>query len=300
MQEERPLNIGLISIGIGAGTSAESIQTIAANAERLGFATLWAPEHVVLIEGYKSRYPYSASGEVMGRLDSPLLDPWVGLGYAAAFTRRVRLATGVCLVPEHNPLALAKAIATVDHLSGGRVLVGIGIGWLEEEFRAMGIPWERRAQRTRDYIGAMRRLWGEEVSEFQSEFASFSKVRSYPKPVARGKLPVVVGGNTLPALRRVAEYGDGWFGLNLSPEQTAEKLAKLRELLAARNRSLDELEIIIGPSSHQPTADDFRKFHDLGVRELVLPPFGPRANTDIVKRLEEIARRWVEPAAAAG
>lgn len=289
-QEERPLNIGLISIGIGAGTSAESIQTIAANAERLGFATLWAPEHVVLIEGYKSRYPYSASGEVMGRLDSPLLDPWVGLGYAAAFTRRVRLATGVCLVPEHNPLALAKSIATVDHLSGGRVLVGIGIGWLEEEFRAMGIPWERRAERTRDYIGAMRRLWGEEVSEFQGEFASFSKVRSFPKPVARGKLPVVVGGNTLPALRRVAEYGDGWFGLNLSPEQTAEKLAKLRELLAARNRRLDDLEIIIGPSSHQPTADDFRKFHDLGVRELVLPPFGPRANTDIVKRLEEIAR----------
>lgn len=294
------MKIGLISIGIGAGTDAESIKTVAINAERLGFATLWAPEHVVLIEGYKSRYPYAPSGEVMGRLDSPLLDPWVGLGYAAAFTRRVRLATGVCLVPEHNPLALAKAIATVDHLSGGRVVVGIGIGWLEEEFKAMGIPWERRAQRTRDYVAAMRRLWGDEVSAFSGEFATFSNVRSFPKPVAGGKLPVVVGGNTMPALRRAAEYGDGWFGLNLTADQTAERLGKLRGLLTAQGRKLEDLEIIIGPASHQPTPDDFRKYHELGVKELVLPPFGPRSDADMIKRLEEIARRWVEPAAAVG
>jgi probable F420-dependent oxidoreductase len=294
------MNVGLISIGIGAGTDAESIKAIAGNAERLGFATLWAPEHVVLIEGYKSRYPYAASGEVMGRLDSPLLDPWVGLGYAAAFTKRVRLATGVCLVPEHNPLALAKAIATVDHLSGGRVVVGIGIGWLEEEFQAMGITWERRADRTRDYVSAMRRLWGDDVSAFEGEFARFDNVRSFPKPVARGKLPVIVGGNTMPALSRVAEYGDGWFGLNLSPEQTAERLEKLRGLLDARRRRLEDLEIIIGPSTNRPAADDFRKYHDLGVKELVLPPFGPRAGAELVTRLEEIARRWVEPAAAAG
>lgn len=292
------MRVGLISIGIGSGTDAESIKTIATNAERLGFATLWAPEHVVLIEGYKSRYPYSAGGEVMGRLDSPLLDPWVGLGYAAAFTKRVRLATGVCLVPEHNPLALAKAIATVDHLSGGRVVVGIGIGWLEEEFQAMGIAWERRADRTRDYVAAMRRLWGEDVSEFSGEFARFKNVRSFPKPVAGGKLPVVVGGNTTAALRRVAEYGDGWFGLNLSPDQTAERLGKLRDLLSAGGRRLEDLQVIIGPASHQPTPDDFRKFHDLGVQELVLPPFGRRSGPEMIKRLEEIARRWVEPAAA--
>src|SRR5579864_873041 len=111
-REASIMNVGLISIGIGAGTSAQSIKTIATNAERLGFATLWAPEHVVLIEGYKSRYPYSPGGEVMGRLDSPLLSPWVGLAYAAALTSGVRLATGVCLVPEHNPLTLAKEIAT--------------------------------------------------------------------------------------------------------------------------------------------------------------------------------------------
>ncbi|HKD68627.1 MAG TPA: LLM class F420-dependent oxidoreductase [Candidatus Binataceae bacterium] len=294
------MKVGLISIGIGAGTAADSIKTIAMSAERLGFATLWAPEHVVLIEGYKSRYPYAPSGEVMGRLDSPLLDPWVGLGYAAAFTKRVRLATGVCLVPEHNPLALAKAIATVDHLSGGRVVVGIGIGWLEEEFQAMGIAWERRSDRTRDYVAAMRRLWGEDVSAFSGEFARFSNVRSFPKPAAGGKLPVVVGGNSMPALRRVAEYGDGWFGLNLSPDATAERLVKLRGLLSAQGRKLDDLEIIIGPASHQPTSDDFRKYHDLGVKELVLPPFGPRSEADMIKRLEEIARRWVEPAAAAG
>ncbi len=294
------MKVGFIGVGIGAGTDAESIKTLAIHAERLGFATLWAPEHVVLVEGYKSRYPYSQSGEVMGHLDSPLLSPWVGLTYAAAFTKRVRLATGVCLVPEHNPLTLAKEIATVDHLSGGRVIIGIGIGWLEEEFQAMGIPWERRADRTRDYVAAMRRLWGDEVSAFSGEFARFSNVRSFPKPVAGERLPVVVGGNTLPALRRVAEYGNGWFGLNLTPEQTAEKLNRLREFLAAKNRKLDELEIFIGPASHQPTADDFRKFHDLGVSELVLPPFGRRGEAEMIKRLEDIARRWVEPAAASG
>lgn len=294
------MKIGLISIGIGSGTDAESIKTIATNAERLGFATLWAPEHVVLIEGYKSRYPYAASGEVMGRLDSPLLDPWVGLGYAAAFTKNVRLATGVCLVPEHNPLALAKAIATVDHLSGGRVVVGIGIGWLEEEFQAMGIPWARRADRTRDYVAALRALWGDDVSQFSGEFARFSSVRSFPKPVKGGKLPVVVGGNTTPALRRAAEYGDGWFGLNLSPDQTGEHLRKLGGLLGAAGRKLEDLQIIIGPSSHQPTADDFKKYHDLGVQELVLPPFGRRSGAEVIKRLEEIARRWVAPAAALG
>jgi probable F420-dependent oxidoreductase len=298
--EALTVNVGLISIGIGAGTDAGSIKIIATNAERLGFATLWAPEHVVLIEGYKSRYPYAASGEVMGRLDSPLLDSWVGLGYAAAFTKRVRLATGVCLVPEHNPLALAKAIATVDHLSGGRVVVGIGIGWLEEEFQAMSIPWERRSDRTRDYVAAMRCLWGDDVSAFDGEYARFKNVRSFPKPVAGGKLPVIVGGNTMPALRRVAEYGDGWFGLNLSPDQTAERLGKLRGLLAAHNRRLEDLEIIIGPATNRPMADDFKKYHDLGVKELVLPPFGPRGEPEMVKRLEEIAQRWVEPAAAAG
>ena len=294
------MKVGFIGVGIGAGTDGESIRTLAVHAERLGFATLWAPEHVVLVEGYKSRYPYSQSGEVMGHLDSPLLSPWVGLTYAAAFTRRIRLATGVCLVPEHNPLTLAKEIATVDHLSGGRVVVGIGIGWLEEEFQAMGIAWERRADRTRDYVAAMRRLWGDEVSAFSGEFARFANVRSFPKPVAGERLPVVVGGNTLPALRRVAEYGNGWFGLNLTPELAAEKLNRLRELLAAKNRKLDELEIFIGPASHQPTADDFRKFHDLGVSELVLPPFGRRGEGEMIKRLEDIARRWVEPAAAAG
>ncbi|MGO9059796.1 MAG: LLM class F420-dependent oxidoreductase [Candidatus Binataceae bacterium] len=294
------MKVGFIGVGIGAGTNAGSIRTIATHAERLDFATLWAPEHVVLIEGYKSRYPYSQGGEVMGRLDSPLLSPWAALSYAAAFTTRIRLATGVCLVPEHNPLSLAKEIATVDHLSGGRVVVGIGIGWLEEEFQAMGISWARRSDRTRDYVAAMRRLWGDEVSAFNGEFARFANVRSFPKPVAGERLPVVVGGNTLPALRRVAEYGNGWFGLNLSPEETAEKLNQLRQLMAAKNRKLEELEIIIGPASHKPAADDFRKFRDLGVSELVLPPFGSRSEAEMVRRLEDIARRWVEPAAAVG
>ena len=119
--------------------------------------------------------------------DTPLSDPFTTLAYAAACTSKIKLATGICLVPEHNPLALGKTVATVDRLSGGRFVLGVGIGWLAEEFQAIGVPWDRRAQRTREYIHAMRKLWSDDHSSFSGEFVNFSKVRSYPKPANGAK-----------------------------------------------------------------------------------------------------------------
>jgi probable F420-dependent oxidoreductase len=271
------------------------VRCVATNTERLGFATLWAPEHVVLLDRYASKYPYS-SGEFPTPVDTPIGDPFTTLAYAAACTSTIKLATGICLVPEHNPMSLAKTIATTDRLSGGRVILGVGIGWLEEEFQAIGVPWERRAARTREFIDVMRKLWREERSSHSGEFVRFSDVRSYPKPV--GRVPVWFGGESGPALRRVAEYGDGWIGFNLSPAEAAPKVKKIEELLKANGRKRSDVEIAVSPYTKKIKPDDLKRYRDAGVDEVVLVNLRPpRAEEETVKDIEQIARDWVEPAA---
>src|SRR5580704_18706213 len=174
------MRIGFFAVGIGATVEPDTLRTVATTAERLGFATIWAPEHVVLMDEYVSRYPYS-SGRFPGPPDIPIGDPFPTLAYAAACTTQIRLGTGICLVPEHNPLVLAKTVATVDRLSGGRFILGAGVGWLAEEFQALGISFDRRAQRTREYIDVMRKLWTQRSSSHQGEFVNFTNVVSYPK-----------------------------------------------------------------------------------------------------------------------
>jgi probable F420-dependent oxidoreductase len=290
------MKIGITAIGIGKAARPGTIRAVAENAERLGFATLWAPEHVVLFDSHESKYPYRDDGSFMARSDIDLLDPFIGLTYAAAFSSRIRLATGICLVPEHNPLALAKVIASLDSLSGGRVALGVGIGWSSEEFAALGISFERRAQRTCEYIEVMRKLWGEEKSSFSGEFVRFDGVRSFPKPPQGAKLPVIFGGESMPALRRVARLGNGWFGVKLNPEQAAAKIETVRSLMRDNGRDLKELEIIISPYENQVTAEDLRAYHELGVAEFV--PFVrlPGDDKKIPEALERVAREWVEPA----
>src|SRR5580704_17088577 len=154
------MKIGFFSVGIGPTAEPQLLRSVATAAERLGFATIWAPEHVVLVHQYASKYPYS-SGEFPAPPNIPIADPFTTLAYAAACTSTIRLGTGICLVPEHNPLVLAKTVATVDRLSGGRLIFGVGLGWLAEQFQALGIPFERRAARTREDIEIMRELWCE-------------------------------------------------------------------------------------------------------------------------------------------
>jgi len=230
------MKIGLLAAGFGKGARPETLRMLAEHCERLNFGTLWAPEHVVLFDHQESRYPYSEDGAFAAPSTIDWMDPFIALTYAAARTSRIRLATGICLVPEHNPLALAKVIASLDRLSSGRFALGVGIGWSAEEFQALGLMFERRAQRTHEYIDVMRQLWSEEMSNFTGEFVSFHGVRSYPKPAQGGKVPIIFGGESGPALRRVAEYGNGWFGFNLSPDDAASKVARLEGLL--RNRPM--------------------------------------------------------------
>ena len=289
------MRIGITAVGIGKAARPQTIRAVAENADRLGFGTLWAPEHVVLFDEHQSKYPYSDDGRFLAGSTIDLLDPFIGLTYAAAYSKHIRLATGICLVPEHNPLVLAKVAASLDFLSGGRFALGVGIGWSSEEFTALGIPFERRAQRATEYIQVMRKLWSEDKSSFDGEFVRFAEVRSFPKPPRR-EVPVIFGGESLPALKRVARIGNGWFGVNLNPQQAAEKIATLHKLMREAGRDPKELDINISPYHHRITVDDLERYHDLGVKEFV--PFVqlPRSDQEIPKFLEGVAREWVEPA----
>ena len=293
------MKIGLFVMGTNRMAGGALLRSIAANAERLGVATLWVPEHVVLIDQYASKYPYSQDGQLPAPTDAPILDPFLALMCMASASSKIRLATGICLVPEHNPLVLAKVTATLDYLSGGRFALGVGIGWLEEEFVAIGIPWEHRAKRTREYIEAMRKLWGDDPSSYSGEYVNFKNVRSNPKPVQGAKLPVIFGGESAPALRRVAEYGDGWCGFNLTPDEAAAKIRKIEELLKANGRKRSDIEIAVSPYSKPISRDDLKRYRDAGADEVVLITLRPaRAETENLADLEKIARDWVEPAAA--
>jgi len=293
------MKIGFFAIGIGNFARPDFIATAATHAERLGFSTIWAPEHIVFLDGFASRYPYSRGKDLPIQLDIPLLNPFIALTYAAASTKSIRLATGVCLAPEYHPLLLGKIAASLDYLSAGRLALGIGVGWLEEEFKALGIPWERRGKRTREYVEAMRSLWGDERSQYKGEFVQFEGARSYPKPVKKAGLPILVGGQTEAALKRAAAYGDGWCGFNLTAEETAQTINRLRELLKANKRSADNFEFSMSPVA-TATPADLKSYRDAGVDELYLAPVFQRvtkSEAEVVALLEEIARAWIEPAA---
>jgi probable F420-dependent oxidoreductase len=220
------------------------------------------------------------------------------LAYAAACTSKIRLATGICLVPEHNPLVLAKTVATVDRLSGGRFVLGAGVGWLAEEFGALGVPFERRGHRTREYIEVMRKLWTERSSSHQGEFVNFTNVLSYPKPVSDKGVPVWFGGESNPALRRVAEYGDGWIGFNLLPDQAAEKIKRIEDLLKTHGRKRSDVKLAVSPYTNPIKTDDLKRYRDAGVEEVALMALDrPRTERDVVSELERLAREFVEPAA---
>ena len=186
------MRVGLHALGIGTGADPDVISTTAIEAERHGFATLWSGEHVVMVDDGASRYPYADDGKIAVPRRRGLARSMITLSYAAAATSTITLATGILLLPEHNPVVVAKQVASLDRLSRGRFKLGVGIGWSAEEFQALGVPFERRGLRTASYVAAMRTLWAQDVASFESEFVSFSSIRVNPKPVQEA-LPVIVG-----------------------------------------------------------------------------------------------------------
>ncbi len=292
------MEVGLFSIGVGRTADPDIIAQIARRAEAVGFDSLWAPEHVVLFDdaAYASQYPYNDTGRI-GITDADLLDPFTALTFAAAHTERIKLATGIFLVPQRHPLVVAKMVASLDRLSKGRFVFGVGIGWLKEEFQALGISPERRAQRTCEYLDAMRTVWTQASPSFEGEFCSFPAVKSLPKPVQQPHPPVVFGGNSAPALRRAVHNGDGWFGFNLLPEEAAPSVRQLHTPAREAGRAAEDLFIAVAPGEKMPqvTLDALKQYRDAGVKQVVLRL--PTANPDrIDAALEEMAENLIVPA----
>ncbi len=255
-------------------------------------ATLWAGEHVVMVDRPASRYPYSGDGAIAVPAAADWLDPLVALSFAAAATRSITLATGVLLLPEHNAVLLAKQVASLDVLSGGRLSLGIGVGWSREEFEALGIPFARRGARAAEYLHAMRVLWRDDVASYDGEFVSFSDVRLNPKPVRDRRIPVIVGGNSDPALRRVATMGDGWYGFNLAgPEAVADRLERLSAQCAEAGRDRTDLYLAVALADGEPS--ETSALRDLGIDELVLVAAPPQDPADVDDWLAALTAPWI-------
>ena len=254
----------------GPFSEPENAVGLAQLAEENGFESLWTVEHVVVPAGYESQYPYSRDGRMPGGEDVPIPDPLVWLAYVAAATQRIKLATGILILPQRNPVVLAKETATLDVLSRGRLVLGIGVGWLQEEFDAIGVPFDERAARTDEYAEALRVLWREPEPTFEGRFTSFERAKSYPKP-AQGTIPIVIGGHTKPAARRAGRLGDGFFPARTSSDELNGLLDEMRRAAKDAGRDADAIEITAGGAMD---VDGIKRFADAGVSRMIVPPLG--------------------------
>jgi probable F420-dependent oxidoreductase len=282
---ENPMKVALIPINIGM-QSLEQIVGLAQLAESLGYESVWTFEHVMVPLEYESRYPYSKDGKMGGGSDAAFLDPLIALTAVAAHTKTLRLGTGVNILSQANPLLLAKQAATLDLLSNGRFMLGAGIGWLKEEFDAMGVPFERRGARFDDYVVAMRKVWSGEVVEHQSDFLNWSGFQSYPLPVQKGGVPIVVGGSKGKAMERIARLGDGWFAPTNDAASLAPMLEELKAACSKHGRDYSTVEIT-SMWDTKGGMDSIKAFEDIGVSRVIVPLF--MLGRDPVAGLKELA-----------
>jgi len=291
------MKIGLFAPLANPFATPEYLRTLGAAAEERGFDSIWVAEHVVLFDNYRSAYPYAPDGKLPVAQETGILDPFVALGFLAAATKRIRLGTGICLVPQRNPVYTAKEVATADWLSGGRLDFGVGVGWLAEEFAAVGVPFDRRGARARAYIEVMRRLWSDAVSAYDGEFYRLPPSRQYPKPVQQPHPPVHFGGESDAALRRAADLGQGWYGFGLDPGQSAERIGRLEAMLRKRGRRREDVLVSICPYTRPADLDLIHRYADAGVDQVILVG-AARDEVGLIAALDGLARTIVEPAHA--
>jgi len=257
------------SIGIDSTMALD----VCRRAEAAGFESVWGGEHVVLPDSIASKYPYTEDGKIPAEPDTPIPDPLIWLAFAPAVAPTLRLGTCILIVPQRNPLVLAKELATLDQLSGGRVELGLGVGWLQEEFDALGIPWQRRGARNDEYIAAMRALWSGPHAEFHGEFVDFEPATCSPRPV-NGSIPVIVGGDSDAALKRAVRIADGYFPGEGDSEQLGKLLGRLRQTAESAGRDPDSIEVsaIFGAQMADPETG-VAEMAALGVDRMMVPAF---------------------------
>ena len=284
------MKFGVMFANVGPFGTPENLVHLAQKAEQVGVESLWTVEHVVVPKGYGSQYPYSKDGRMPGPENSPIPDPLIWMTYAAAVTKKIKVATGVMVLPQRHPFYVAKELATLDVLSGGRALLGVGIGWLEEEFRGVGVPFKERASRTDESIQALRSLWGDKPSEFSGKHYRWGAVESNPKPVQKPGVPIIVGGHAPGAAKRAARYGDGFFPAR------ADLLPSLLEVLvkecAEIGRDPGSIEITTGSI---PRLDEVKRLQDLGVSRFTVSPPG-FTRDDVERGLDKLGNELIAKA----
>jgi probable F420-dependent oxidoreductase len=290
-----------VKIGILAYINENTARAdlVARRCEELGFESIWLPEHPIMSASFTPpQNPVSeeAYQDRAGDWYARIPDPFILLTMAAAATTRIRIATGICLVPEHEPITLAKTVATLDYYSGGRLLFGIGAGGIPQVSKIMGVDFRRRWEVTGEYVRAMKQLWTAEQSSFDGEFVSFAPVKCFPKPRRKPHPPIHIGAggitpNYLRALRNTVAFGDGWAPLAITPERLVQDLNKLRELCARAGRDFSAIEIsIFFPAERADARETVRAYQAAGAHRLVFNLWAPQANDPA---LEDLARRYL-------
>jgi probable F420-dependent oxidoreductase len=263
------MKIGLIPVNVGV-PNVEAMIGMAQLAESLGFESVWTFEHAIVPNDYESKYPYSPNGKMGAAPETNFVDPLIALTAVAAQTKTIRLGTGVNILSQANPLYLAKQAASLDFVSNGRFELGVGIGWLREEFQAAGTPFERRGARFDDYVQAMRKIWSGETVEHKSDFLDWTGFKSYPVPIQK-PFPVVIGGTKGKAFERTARYGNGWFAPTASTEDLAPMLGKLDKACSDVGRDRAEIEVTAMWFPNAEDLSDVEKYAEMGVGRLIVP-----------------------------
>lgn len=284
------MKIGIQPANSGPSASSALLTEVAETADGLGFDSLLITDHVVLPVEYSSPYPYHPSGRMAASPDDPFFEPLSTIGFLAGRTHRIRLGTSVLIAPYRNPVVTARYLACLDQLCGGRVVIGMGVGWMEEEFEAVQAPpFAERGAVTDEVIEVFRRIWRDQPASFNGRFFQFAAVGAMPKPVQPGGIPILIGGDSRPAIRRAARLGDGWQPFKLPPEVLTERLEYLRAQAAGRDLSSFVISMRLGlrlttaaterRNSEEPwkclvgtpdqVAADMEVYQKLGVTEIV-------------------------------
>lgn len=273
------------------GLSPRYYPDVAEAAEANGFESLWMPEHLVLPENVPPTYLYSESGFPPITSDSALYDPWVVLGAVAHATKTLRLATNVYILPLRHPIQTARSVVTLDRVSGGRVTLGIGVGWLEEEFEIVGQDFHTRGARTDEIIGILRRIWTEDTIAHKGEHYQFPAIKFAPKPVQKQGIPIEVGGSSKAALRRAGRLGDGWVEIGAKTPEELEGFIKViqAERKAAGREGLP-FEITTGNAG---SLDGIRRYQELGVTRMLVGP-GLEHGLPKVDDFRDFAKRYAD------
>ena len=268
------MKFGIAFANVGPFARPDAAAEFAQAAEAAGFESIWTVEHVVVPAGYQSTYPYDPSGKMPGPEESPIPDPLVWLAYVAAATSTIRLGTGILILPQRSPVVLAKETATLDMMSGGRLELGVGVGWLEEEFQAIGVPFAERGKRTDESVAALRELWTGEPASYHGDYYDFTDCISMPAPT-QPTIPVHIGGHTEIAARRAGRLGDGFFPGRGSHEDLDRLYSVARAAAEEAGRDPSAIEMSTGGNGALGSGalDEVKALADLGTHRVILPSF---------------------------